>query len=358
MRTDARFFDGEIARDHLVIAELTPQGLAIEGLGVVPRVWSLSGLNLIAPMQPGRPLRLGHESEIGARLVITQEVFSRELIARAPHLAGGFNPRRAGRVVAIIAASALIAAGVLYLILSYAPQTLAFTLPDSWRKSLGDQVEATLSGNGKLCATSATNATLRNLGNRLMEGNADMPPFEIKVYDINILNAFALPGGRVIVTRKLIDAVKTPDEVAGVLAHEIGHVYHRHAEAQLIRAMGIELLLRMASGGGDTISGLAGLLAVLRYSRDAEREADSFAQHAMVNAALDPLALKGFFEAMKKLMGDKSPTGGLFGTVSDMMSTHPVTDERIAAIKPLPQGTAARPALSDADWANLKKICH
>ncbi len=121
--------------------------------------------------------------------------------------------------------------------------------------------------------------------------------------------------------------------------------------------MGIELLLRIASGGGDTISGLAGLLAILRYSRDAEREADSFAQTAMINAAIDPMGLKRFFEALKKLEGDKGSTGGLFGTVSDMMSTHPVTDERIEAIKPLPEGTIARPALSDADWASLRKIC-
>jgi predicted Zn-dependent protease len=358
MPGNARFFDGEIARDHLVIAELTPQGLTIDGLGLVPRVWSLSGLDLIAQAQPGRPLRLGHQNEPGARLVITQEAFARELIRRAPHLAGGFNSRRAGRIAAIIAISALVTAGVLYLILSYAPQTLAFVLPDSWRNSLGDQVEATVASNGKLCATSATNASLRNLANRLREGNADMPPFEIKVYDINFLNAFALPGGRIIVTRKLIDTVKAPEEVAGVLAHEIGHVYHRHSEAQLIRAMGIELLLRMASGGGDTISGFAGLLAVLRYSRDAEREADSFAQSAMVNAAIDPMALKSFFEAIKRLLGDRDSTGGLFGTVSDMMSTHPVTDARIAAIKPLPQGIVARPVLSDADWAIFRNICN
>lgn len=358
MRADARFFDGEIARDHMVIAELTPQGLAIEGLGVAPRIWSLSGLNLIAQAQPGHPLRLGHESEPGARLVITQEAFTRELIAQAPHIAGGFNARRAGRIAAIIAVSALVTTGLLYLILSYAPQTLAFVLPDSWRNSLGDQVEATLASNGKLCATSATNASLRSLGDRLRQGNADMPPFEIKVYDIDILNAFALPGGRIVVTRKLIDTVKAPEEVAGVLAHEIGHVYHRHSEAQLIRAMGIELLLRMASGGGDTISGFAGLLAILRYSRDAEREADSFAQSAMVNAAIDPMALKSFFEAMKKLLGDRVSTGGLFGTMSDMMSTHPVTDARIAAIKPLPEGTVARPVLSDTDWASLRKICN
>ncbi len=358
MRADARYFDGEIARDHTVVVELTPQGLAIEGLNVIPRVWSLSGLAAITPARPGHPLRLGHDAEPGARLVITQEAFTRELLARAPHLAGGFNARRAGRVAAIVAISTLVTAGALYLILSYAPQTLAFVLPDSWRNRLGDQVEATLTASGKLCATTRENAALRSLASRLAEGNGEMPPFELKVYNIDILNAFALPGGRIVFTRKLIDAAKSPDEVAGVLAHEIGHVYHRHSEAQLVRAMGIELLLRIASGGGDTISSLAGVLAILRYSRDAEREADSFAQKTLVNAAIDPLGLKRFFEEIRKLEGDKSSTGGLFGTVSDIMSTHPVTDERIAAITPLPEGIVARPALSDPDWASLRKICN
>lgn len=357
MRADARFFDGEIARDHVAVVELSSLGLQIDGLEVRQRIWSLSGLTAIATPQPGYPFRLSHESEPGARLVITQEAFTRELIAQAPHLAGGFNAKRAGRVAAIVAVSALITAGVLYVLLSYAPQTLAFVLPDSWRNSLGAQVETTLASSGKLCATSASNATLRSFADRLREGNPDMPPFELKVYDLDIVNAFALPGGRIVITKKLIDAVKAPEEVAGVLAHEIGHVYHRHSEAQLIRALGIELLLRMAAGGGDTLSSFAGLLAILRYSRDAEREADDYAQKAMINAAIDPAALKSFFEALKKLLGDRVSTGGLFGTMTDMMSTHPVTDERIEAIKPLPAGTVTRPALSDTDWASLKKIC-
>jgi beta-barrel assembly-enhancing protease len=358
MRVDARFFDGEVARDHVVSAELVPEGLAVEGLDVSRRVWSLSGLVAIAPIKAGYPVRLGHDGVPGARLVITQDAFVRELVSRAPHLAGGLNVRKAGRWAAIITVSALITLGVLYLTLSYAPQTLATMLPESWRKTLGDQIEATLSRGAKLCATSKTNATLSTLAARLTEGNPQAPAFEVKIYDIAIINAFALPGSRIVLTQKLIETAATPEEVAGVLAHEMGHVHHHHPEAQLVRAMGIELLLKIASGGGDTISGLAGLLAILRYSRDAEREADSFALDEMTTAGIDPLGLKRFFERVMKLEGDRGSSSGIFGTVSDMMSTHPVTQERIEAIKPLPEGIAARPVLSDADWASLKKICN
>lgn len=357
MRVDARFFDGETARDHAVSAELVPEGLAIEGLEVSRRVWSLSGLVAISPIAAGHPARLGHDAVPGARLVITDEAFLRELLQRAPHLGGGLNVRKAGRWAAIIAACAVLTAGVLYLTLSYAPQTLAFVLPESWRNTLGDQVEATLASGAKLCATSTSNMALAELASRVAQGDPEAPLFELKVYDIDIVNAFALPGDRIVLTRKLIEAAGAPEEVAGVLAHEMGHVYHRHAEAQMVRAMGIELLLKVASGGGGDIGGFAGLLAILRYSRDAEREADSFALDQLKKVAIDPLGLKRFFERVMKLEGDRDSSGGIFGTVSDMMSTHPVTKERIDAIKPLPEGTPPRPVLTDADWASLKKIC-
>lgn len=356
MRADARFFDGEIARDYLVAVELLPEGLAIEGLDVSRRVWSLSGLVAISPLTPGHPARLGHEAVPGARLVITQEGFTRELVARVPHLAGGFNVRKAGRFTALAVGCTLLTVGILYVVLSYAPQTLALVLPEGMRTRLGDRVEATLASHAKLCATSLDNVPLADLASRLAQGDPDAPLFELKVYDIDIINAFALPGARIIITRKLIQTSETPEEVAGVVAHELGHVYHRHAEAQMVRVMGIDLLLQMVSGNGQTLSSLAGFLAILRYSRDAEREADSFAQEQMAKVAIDPLGLKRFFERMMKLEGGSS-SGGLFGTMSDMMSTHPLTQDRIDAIKPLPGGAKPRPVFSGQDWTDLKKIC-
>src|SRR5690349_18071476 len=106
MRVDARFFDGELARDHLVAVELVREGLAIEGAELSRRIWSFSGLAAITAIEAGGPARLGHDAAPGARLVITQQAFLQELTARAPHLAGGFNVRKAGRGAAIVAAAA------------------------------------------------------------------------------------------------------------------------------------------------------------------------------------------------------------------------------------------------------------
>jgi predicted Zn-dependent protease len=205
----------------------------------------------------------------------------------------------------------------------------------------------------RLCATRLDNAALASLAKRLAEGDAEAPSFELKVYDIDIVNAFALPGDRIVVTKKLIETAETPEEIAGVLAHEMGHVYHRHAETQMVRAMGIELLFRITSSGD--LGGFAGLLAILRYSRDSEREADSFAVDQLRKVAINPVGLKRFFERVMKLEGNPPSSGGVFATVNDMMSTHPVTKERMDSIEP--EGMATRPVLSDSDWASLKMIC-
>jgi Zn-dependent protease with chaperone function len=351
--TQARFFDGEHAREHEVLVRLTAGGLQIEGNSVPRLLWSLSGLVLISRTQPGGALRLSHEKMPGARLVVGDPVFIAALEKETPHLSGAINYNRLTRRAAWIGAGIAAIAGLFYLVLAFAPQQIAYLLPESWREKLGSQLEISFVENAKLCAGS-DHAVLRKLAARLTEGSDDTPPFMLKVYDMQMVNAFALPGGHIVVTGGLIQTASGADEVAGVVAHEIGHAAYRHPEAQIVRAMGLQVILGMVSGGGsDTISGLAGLLAVLRYSREAEREADAFAQELLVAAEIDPLALARFFERMKELAGEEGD--GLFGGV---LSTHPVTDERIAAIKPLPEGVKARPALSDADWRSLREICN
>lgn len=184
----------------------------------------------------------------------------------------------------------------------------------------------------------------------------DLPKFTISVFDMPMINAFSLPGGRIVVTRKLIEAATAPDQVAGVIAHEIGHVAHRDPEAQLIRATSLQVLLALFTGGaGDsTLASLAGTLAILRYSRSAERQADDYAITLMRAAAIDPMGLRRFFEQMKATEG-KDPTGSL-GKFTSILATHPMTDERISGIEPLPPGVA-REVLPAADWTALRATC-
>ena len=221
-------------------------------------------------------------------------------------------------------------------------------MPDSWRDRLGAEIERSFAAGAQECKANDGVAGLMRLEGRLKEGNPSLPAFAVAVYDLPIVNAFALPGGRIVVSGKLIEAANAPDQLAGVVAHELGHVAHRDPEAQLLRAAGLQVLIAFFTGGsgGDALGGLAGTLAILRYSRDAERAADAYAVDLLTKAQIDPMGLRHFLEAMREREG-KDPNGP-FGKLTGILATHPLTEDRIKAITPLPPGE---------DWAKLRAIC-
>jgi predicted Zn-dependent protease len=138
-----------------------------------------------------------------------------------------------------------------------------------------------------------------------------------------------------------------------VLAHELGHVHNRDPEVALVRLTGLQLLISLATGreGGTVLSNIAGLAALLRYTRAAEIAADDYAQLLLNQARIDPLGLKRFFETVKRL--EEAKRGGALG---GLLATHPATDERIERLKPLESGPA-RPVMSEESWQALKAIC-
>jgi Zn-dependent protease with chaperone function len=216
--------------------------------------------------------------------------------------------------------------------------------------------------NARRCTTPAGEHAKAAMIAVLAESNAGLPPISMEVYDMALVNAFAAPGGKIIFTRGILDKADKPEEIAGVLAHEIGHVAHRHPEAQLVRLTGIQVLTSLVSGsnGGDFTSSVAALATLLRYSREAEREADAYARDVMGKAKVDPMGLRIFFEKMLKdekgsSTSSSQPTA--LDKLGNVFSTHPGTEDRIKQIKPLPTGEIPVEVLSPADWQALKTIC-
>ncbi|MGE0212002.1 MAG: M48 family metallopeptidase [Parvibaculaceae bacterium] len=350
----SQFFDGETAVTHAVSVTAGEDALVFTGPNGAERRWRYGDLIAIDSLVAGDPLRISHAGEHGARLVLPPSA-QPLLLERAPHLKGGISAKRALRTLAIIALCVIATAGAGYGVVALAPQLLAQLMPESWRERLGNSAEASFVGKAKRCESAKGVQALDALSARLLAAAPEKPKFTARVFDLPIVNAFALPGGHIIVTRKLIEQAADPDQVAGVLAHELGHVVLRHPEAQLVRVLGLNMLLSLASGGGsDTIGGFASLLAILRYGRSAEREADAFAQTTLEQAKVDPLGLKRFLESVRKSETTTEP--GFFDGIGNILSTHPGTQERIKAMRPLADGTA-RPALDATQWADLKKIC-
>jgi beta-barrel assembly-enhancing protease len=358
--TRAVFFDGRVAADRVVTVAITASGVRFSGDGVAEAEWPFRALSAVDAFMPGRPLRISSDQVPGARLVIGDDEFNAELMARAPHLKGGVNLHRLGRLMAWIFGGLLVVAAITYLTMQYAPKPIAFMLPDTWRDRVGTQIEATLTEGAKVCSGAAGQRALSAMMARIVEGNPDLPPVQVRVYDIPIMNAFAMPGERILMTGELIKRAKRPEEVAGVLAHELGHAMNRHSETQLVRATGLQVLLAVFTGGsgGDTISQFASLAAILSYSRAAEEEADRFAVDTLTASAIDPTGFRDFFETL--LQEEKSSGGDgdtAFGKIGEVFASHPGTEERIKKIGPLPDGVVARPVMSEEQWQDLRGIC-
>ena len=357
MEGSAIYFDGKTAADIVVRLRLTPDALRFHGQDLNEQIWPLSDLEAVAPPHAGRPLRLCRAAMPGARLVLHDEIMGNAILKAAPQLRGGLRPGRMLRPLAWIAGGLVAIAVCGYVVVQLAPEGLARHLPQSWRERIGSQMEASIVETARPCTGKAGVSALAAMTARIAESGADIPPLAITVYDLPVMNAFAMPGDRIVITRELISRAASPEEVAGVLTHEIGHAANRHPEAQMVRIMGIQILINLITGGNsDTVTSMAGFAALLRYSRGAESEADDYANRIMIDAAIDPLGLRNFFRGLLKEERTQV-TAGPFDALGSLLSTHPGTEERMNRIQPLPDGIAARPVLSEAQWKALKAIC-
>jgi beta-barrel assembly-enhancing protease len=363
MTVTAVYFDGEIARDHAVTVRRVGSNLEFAGDGVPLTTWTIAGLHPIDPPVDGQPFRITHDLKPGARLILRDKVFIDDLVLQNSHLKGGYSWRHLGQVLGWTAAGLATLAVLGYLAMTVLPQQLAGLLPDSWRKNMGDQIVTSLVGTSKKCETPESRAAVSSMVTALAESGVELPPISIDVYDMSLVNAFAAPGGRIVLTRGLINEASDPSELTGVLAHELGHVYHLHPEAQMVRLSGLQILISAVSGGGgsDILSNAAALAAILRYTRDAEREADTFAREVMAKSSVDPMGLKRFFGKIMKREGgapkDPAQEGSALDRIGNVFSTHPGTEDRIKEIQPLPAGKTPRVIMDDAQWQALRRAC-
>jgi predicted Zn-dependent protease len=162
--------------------------------------------------------------------------------------------------------------------------------------------------------------------------------YRARVVNASDINAFALPGGYVYVNRGLIEAVRNEGELAGVLAHEMAHVAQRHGTSQASKAYGAQIgvgLLGQVLGGrdhrlgiGEQIIGNLGLSALfMKFSRNAESEADRVGAQMMARAGYDPMAMASFFDLLAAQQRG-NPSG-----VSQFFSDHPSPQNRSASIR-------------------------
>lgn len=288
----------------------------------------------------------GREGRDGWRLGITGDVPA-DIARRLP------TKRRYGRWIdsigfgpATITFAAISAAVVA--VVMFSPQWLAPLIPSSAEKKIGEALVGDF--GGRFCHTKAGDAALKKLAGKL-DGNVS--DLQIEVAKIDMVNAVALPGGKVIIFDGLLTGSKSADEVAGVIAHEMGHVRKRHVMQSLLRQMGLSVVL----GGieGNSGSSLNSVLS-MSYSRDAENEADTHSIKQLVRARISPIPTASFFDRMAD--AEEEMSDSKIGKLASYMSSHPVSSDRKRAFeKSLVKGGNYKPALTPAEWTELKTMC-
>lgn len=243
-----------------------------------------------------------------------------------------------------IALFGVLAAATLFVVLR-APQWIAPYVPYSWEERLGDAMVGDF--GGRLCETPASRAAIARLQAQLGD---DVRIRQIGIANIDMVNAVALPGGRILLFNGLLKEAQSPDEAAGVLAHEIGHVRHRDTMTALVRQLGLSVVL---GGFNGQVGGAVNGLLAMSYSRDAERSADAYSIARLKASDISPLPTAAFFDRLGALSG-----GERMERATSWMASHPVSAERKAAFtRSAVAGHGYRPALTEPEWTALVNAC-
>lgn len=217
-------------------------------------------------------------------------------------------------------------------------------VPVAQERKLGEVVFAQTRARLKL-VDGPPAAMVREIGARLTRGSAYR--YEFHVADDPVVNAFAMPGGFVVVHSGLLALAANADEVAGVLAHEVQHVEQRHSLKAMAKSAGLMVTVNMVFGDLGGLVSLGQDLIGLKFSREHESEADAAGLKTLVAAGIAPAGMRDFF----RKMGDKESLN------LGWLSSHPASANRFAALdaalKTLPAAALQVPPLA-YDYAAIK----
>lgn len=350
---EGQLHDGRTARPWRVTIALNGGRLVVRAIddASVGLDWPLDQVREILRSDGRYSLSRGDED---ARLIVEAQAW--RALAGRTHA----EIRRRGRgrewaLVGGLVGAGLTVAAVVFVGVPLAAGPLARHTSPALEARFGASMEKQLTVPFRVCkADTESAALLSDLGQRL--GKAANAPFPIKVRAVRapFVNAFALPGGTILVTGRLIEEARGSDELAAVLAHEIAHVERRHVMQAAWRSMGAGLLLDAVVGGGSgagqQLVVLAGGFADHRFSRTLEAEADDRAIEILRAQNISTKGMADFFDRLANRGDDPR-----LRQAAEWFQTHPDTVGRAEKAKRAIQ--PGKPAMSDRDWVVLSRVC-
>lgn len=359
MAFSADFFDGISARAQPVLVRVSGDALNFDmdgetltyKLAYIDVQAKLGKAKRIVDLPNGGRLEAADISELEAAMPSTASAFWRGVHYLENHLGWVLF----SLVATVFAGWLFIQYGVPAL-----AQKVADATPPTMEANLGEKVLQGMDSKvGYFTPSKVDKARQASIGeavSQLCAAFKDCPKYRLEFRESEAIgaNAFALPGGIMVITDGLTKLAKSDTEIVAVLAHELGHVKKRHAFRQSIQGVFAGLVLAAATGDVSSMaSGLPGILVQMRYTRELEYEADGFAMQALQKACLPPKAFadillrlssqhaevkKGDKKTGDKKAGDtkvgetqqpKADAPDAGDPISDMLSSHPDTLLRI-----------------------------
>ena len=360
---DAQYLDGRspIRRPARVIIGQAGLEIALVEQGSSFR-WPLAEVRQTQGFYAGEQVRLERGGELAEVLLISDVAFLSALRAVAPQTARTFHdPSRRrwqpGLALGAVLAAVAVGLGLYFWGIPALASVVAARVPVSWEVALGEKAMLQLAPANKRCTDAERQRQIDAIVAVLLGPELDPRyPFRVTVVNHPMVNAFATPGGFIVVFRGLLERTENAEELAGVLAHEIQHVLHRHATKTVLRNASTGILLAALVGDVSGVAAFgvesARMLGDLRHSREAEHEADRDGMRMLHAAAVDPQGMLAFFRALQKVEG----TGP---SAIRYLSTHPTAGDRLQALAALASQRPKPPVklLPDYDWSDIKKIC-
>lgn len=348
------FFDGKRAKADVIPVAIGPDGFEARA-GEAAGLYRKGEIRLIAKSGNGDYLHLALNSPDGAMVAIRDQPQALEWLRAA-----GLLPRSPWSGTPLWAKSAALVgflAAFCAFMYGYGLDALANAavraLPSGIDRALGGSAAKAL---GPKLAQPRDTAALRALEKSaalvrmLRPGYGDSVRILI-ARDSSVKNAFAFPGGAIVVYTGMLRMLETQEEWMGLLAHEGGHLHLRHGTRQIVRSgllgVGMAMLFGDVSGASSVLLDNAGNLAALGYSRRDEAEADAFALAALGGRGY---ATSGLASLLRKFLRFRELPGW-----AAFLSTHPATAERVRAV----ETAGTRPGgllLTAEEWAALKRL--
>lgn len=370
------YFDGLSAKKQAVTVRLSPRQMTLSLPAGQTLAWNYADLRRnSASRGDNPPFHLEHitanlkDARLESLAVDDKTFLSNLNQASAIPLHSSLKQAKGSRHV-ILALAVLVIPLFLYglwkVVIPQLSDRVAMQVPVAWEEKLGQTVLEGLPKTLSPMPDQAKEKAFRAILDRLLQARPNQP-YDIQVYisPFEMVNAVALPGGPIIVFQGLLDLAETPEELAGVLAHEIQHVLLRHSTRGIIRALTSQILLSLMvgdmNGSMDMILNVAGELDGLSHSRKMELEADRLGMEMILAANIDPQAMVRMFEKLgeqetqlteKDKIKKPNPKNDE-SSWTEYLSTHPAGRNRVDRLKKqvaMSQKKSYTPLLPDTDW--------